>query len=96
MTYLYATLPLADVADYPFVTWIPFVEHALKVREEMAWCAQLSEGYFADYVLYPRINTEDIEECRQLFYGMLKERVQNLPLEQAALEVNYWCQENAL
>ena len=29
------------------------------------------------------------------FYGMLKERVQNLPLEQAALEVNYWCQENA-
>ena len=67
MTYLYATLPLADVADYPFVTWIPFVEHALKVREEMAWCAQLSEGYFADYVLYPRINTEDIEECRQLF-----------------------------
>ena len=95
MTYLYATLPLADVADYPFVTWIPFVEHALKVREEMAWCAQLSEGYFADYVLYPRINTEDIEECRQLFYCMLKERVQNLPLEQAALEVNYWCQENA-
>ncbi len=95
MTYLYATLPLADVADYSFETWIPFVEHALKVREEIAWCKALPEDIFADYVLYPRINTEDIEECRQMFYGMIYDRVKDLNMEQAALEINFWTQENA-
>lgn len=95
MTYLYATMPLADVADYPFITWLPYVKHALKVRQEIQWCRELPEDIFADYVLYPRINTEDIEECRQLFYSMIYERVKDLSVEQAALEVNYWCQENA-
>ena len=95
MTYLYATLPLTDVADYSFETWIPYVEHALKVRSQIAWCQALPEDIFADYVLYPRINTEDIEECRQLFYGMIYDRVKELDMEQAALEVNFWCQENA-
>ena len=95
MTYLGATLPLADLVNYPFQTWLPYVEHALNMRKEMSWCQVLSEDIFADYVLYPRINTEDIEECRQLFYRELLPRIQDLTLEEAVLEVNYWCQENA-
>lgn len=95
MIYLYATLPLTDLVSYSFETWIPYVEHALYVRREMSWCQTLGEDIFADYVLYPRINTEDIEECRKLFYQELAPRVKGLSLEEAILEVNYWCQENA-
>lgn len=95
MTYLGATLPLTDLVSYSFQTWIPYVEHALSLKQKMSWCQDLPEDIFADYILYPRINTEDIEECRQLFYQELLPRIKDLPLEQAALEVNYWCQENA-
>ena len=95
MTYLAATLPSADLPNYPLSVWIPYIEHALKVREEFPWCKELPEDMFVDYVFYPRINTEDIECPLEVFYNELKPRIEGKTLEQAVLEVNYWCQEHA-
>ena len=95
MIYLMATLPFSDLANYPLSTWAPYIRHALNMRSSMEWCRQLPEDIFADCVLYPRINTEDIAECRRLFAQLLMPRVSGLTAKEAALEVNYWCQENA-
>ena len=98
MTYLLATLPYADLCDYPIEAYEEGVRHALMVRETIPWCKALPEDIFTDYVFYPRINTEDYEEARPLFYGelmpRLKELVENDNIEQAVLETNYWCQEH--
>ncbi|MCF0135245.1 MAG: transglutaminase domain-containing protein [Lachnospiraceae bacterium] len=94
MTYLMATLPLSDLSNYPLSAWIPYIEHALMLRSTLSWCRELSEDMFTDYVFYPRINTEDIEECRRLFYSLLEPRIQGKDMPGAVLETNYWCQEN--
>ena len=94
MTYLYATLPVADLVNYPTETWIPYIEHALMLRRTAWWCRSIDEQTFIDYVFYPRINTEDMEECRRLFYRQLWDKVCNLSEEQAVLEINYWCQQH--
>lgn len=94
MTYLYATLPVADLVNYPTETWIPYIEHALMLRKTAWWCRTIDEQTFIDYVFYPRINTEDMEECRRLFYSELWSKVCDLSEEQAVLEINYWCQQH--
>lgn len=94
LIYLMATLPMSDLANYPLSAWVPYIRHALMLRETFEWTRDLDEQTFTDYVFYPRINTEDIEECRQFFYGMLEPRIRGLNLEQAVIETNYWCQEN--
>lgn len=94
MRYLMATLPVSDLANYPLSAWTPYIRHALKLRNEISWCKDLPETIFTDYVFYPRINTEDIEECRQLFYSELMPRIQGMNEEQAVIETNYWCQEH--
>ena len=50
-----------DMKDYPIEAYEAGVKHALMVRETIPWCEELPEEIFADYVFYPRINTEDYE-----------------------------------
>lgn len=90
-----ATLPLSDLADYEFGFFLRTVRHALRVREEFAWCRTLPEQMFFLHVLYPRINNEELADCRELFYRALRDRVCGLSAEQAILEVNRWCAEQA-
>lgn len=94
--YLLATLPISDLTNYGLEDLLPFIRHSLMLREKMPWTKALSEDYFIDFVLYPRINTENIEDCRGFFYeellGYLKEGDWASDQE-LALAVNYWCQE---
>lgn len=101
LLYLAATLPVKDLAEHEVTDYLPFVRHALKLRKEVPWCRELPEDLFAEQVLYPRINTEDISFCRDLFYDLLRPRLTEKELfgdpakmAEAALEVNYWAQEN--
>lgn len=93
MEFLYGTMPIQDVGMYDFSLFLSFVRHALMLRRQVEWCRRLPEGIFLQYVLYPRINTEGLEDCRPFFYGQLKERIQGLSMTEAALEINYWCAE---
>ncbi len=93
MEFLYGTMPIQDVGMYDFSLFLSFVRHALMLRRQVEWCRRLPEGIFLQYVLYPRINTEGLEDCRPFFYGQLIERIQGLSMTEAALEINYWCAE---
>jgi len=94
MMFLYASMPVSDMADYDFGVYMDFVEHALFLRKNVSWCKDIPDDIFLSYVLYHRINNEDIHKCRKLFYQSIYERVAGRTMEEAALEVNYWCAEN--
>lgn len=95
MKFLYGTMPVRDAGEYEFQVFLSYVRHSLFLREHVEWCAELPEDMFVHYVLYYRINSEDICDSRAFFYEKLKDRIAGLPLEKAVLEINYWCAENA-
>ncbi len=93
--FFYGTMPLRDAGEYPFEIFLSYVRHALWLRKTMDWCKRLPEDLFVHDVLYYRINSEDISDCRSFFYEQLKDRIVGLDEYQAAVEINYWCVEHA-
>lgn len=95
LSYLYGTLPVTDCIDVQAEVLRSYVRHALFLREEMPWARELGEGMFVHYVLFPRVNSEPLVDCRPLFFGLLRDRVAGLSSYEAVREVNYWCCEMA-
>lgn len=95
MKFLYGTMPLRDAGEYSFDVFYSFVKHSVWLRENVEWCRRLPEDVFVHYVLYYRINSEDISDHRCFFYSMLNRRIEGLGMKEAVLEINYWCAENA-
>ena len=96
LTFLYAYMPLSDLADYPGDFHLMNVQYAFKAREEMPWGKIIPEREFRHFVLPYRVNNENLDEARQVFYEELKDRVKNLSLQDAVLEVNHWCHEKVV
>jgi len=89
-------LPESDLDCYPEEMFLQFIDHALFLRASIPWCADLEQEIFAHYVLFPRVNDEDLSFHRRLFYDALWPRIQQLPtVEAQVLEVNRWCHEMA-
>ena len=93
--FFYGTMPLRDAGEYPFEIFLSYVRHGLWLRKTIDWCKKLPEDLFVHDVLYYRINSEDISDCRSFFYEQLKDRIAGLDEYQAAVEINYWCVEHA-
>ena len=93
MQFLYAYMPLPDIADYSAEYHLENVDYALKARAEMPWGKQVPVREFLHFVLPVRVNNENLDCSRPAFYKELKERVENLSMREAVLEVNHWCHE---
>lgn len=93
LQFLFAYMPLADLAEYDGKFFLDNVRHSLKVQDSMPWGRAIPEDIFRHYVLPVRVNNENLDSARWVFYPELKPRVKGLTLEQAALEVNRWCHE---
>lgn len=93
MQFLYAYMPLPDITDYSGEFHLMNVDYALRARAEMPWGKSVPDQEFLHFVLPARVNNENLDECRSLFFEELKERVGNLSMYDAALEVNHWCHE---
>lgn len=93
LSFLYASMPLPDSVDYPREYWLQNIETSLEARQEMAWGQQIPEREFRHFVLPVRVNNENLDDSRQVFYEELKERVRGLSMSDAILEVNHWCHE---
>lgn len=95
MEFLARHLPDSDLDCYPFALFLQFADHALFLRETDPLCGALDWELFAHYVLFPRVNDEDLSFHRVLFYEELWPRVGALPTaEERVLEVNRWCHEH--
>ena len=91
--FLYAYMPLADVTDYSTAFFLDNVRQTLKVRREMTWGEKVPELLFRHFVLPLRVNNENLDSARMVFYRELKPRVEGLSMTDAVLEVNHWCHE---
>ena len=91
--FLYKYMPLADVTDYQPQFFLDNVRMSMKAQKEMAWGKNVPELLFRHFVLPIRVNNENLDNSRTVFYNELKERIKGLSMKDAILEVNHWCHE---
>lgn len=95
LEFLYGSMPLNDSIDYDRDYWRENVELAMRARREMPWGASVPEREFRHFVLPVRVNNENLDSARRVFYRELAPRVKGLSMHDAALEVNHWLHEKA-
>ena len=93
LEFLYAYMPLSDLADYDGSFYLNQVRGALKAREYFDWGKTIPDDVFRHFVLVYRVNNENLDDARYVFFDELKDRVKGMTMEEAALEVNHWCHE---
>ena len=91
--FLLAYLPLSDMADYDGTFFLDNARLSLKAKKDMPWGASIPEDIFLHFVLPVRVNNENLDSFRIVMYKEIYNRVKNLDLRSAALEVNHWCHE---
>ncbi len=96
LEFLYAYMPLSDLADYDGDFFLKQVDAAFAARDYFAWGKMIPEDIFRHFVLVYRVNNEDLDTARVVFFNELKDRVKGLSMTDAALEVNHWCHEKVV
>ena len=94
LDFLYAGMPLPDSVDYSREFWEANVKVAVKARHEMPWGEKVPGREWRHFVLPLRVNNEDLDSFRIVYYDELKERVKGKSMYAAVLEVNHWCHEH--
>ncbi|MCM3038540.1 transglutaminase domain-containing protein [Paenibacillus motobuensis] len=95
LKYLYAYMPVNDMADYNSDLFLSYVRQSLEIRKTMPWGSRVPDHLFLHFVLPYRVNTENIEDSRGILHQELNERTRSLSMADAILETNYWCHEKA-
>ena len=102
--YLYMTMPFSDIGNYSFDVYLDYAENGVSLWRESEAVRNLPELLYLNYVLYHRVNEEEIAPCRKLFrseiHDFMEEKGETGLLEtgnrkDAAIEVNYWCAQEA-
>lgn len=93
LQFLYAYMPLSDIADYTPEFYLANIRQSFLTQHEMPWGKEVPKKLFRHFVLPVRVNNENLDSARFVLYAELKERVKNHTLPEAILEVNHWCHE---
>ncbi len=93
LRFVYAYMPLSDLADTKPGFVLANIRQSLLARKEMTWGSRIPEEEFLHFVLPMRVNNENLDSFRLVYYDELKARVKGLTMKEAALEVNHWCHE---
>lgn len=95
LEFLYAYMTIGDITDYSGDYFKKNVDASFMARETMPWGKNVPEREFNHFVLPIRVNNENLDDSRFVFYDELKDRVKDLSMYDAVLEVNHWCHEKA-
>jgi len=93
LKFLFAYMPLSDLADLSGGYFLSNVQISLKAKDEMPWGSKIPEDIYLHFVLPPRINNENLDSFRIKMYSEIAGRVKSLSMKDAALEINHWCHE---
>ena len=93
LKFLYAFMPLNDLADYTGSFFLDHVKASLRARKKMAWGKKIPDDIFLHFVLPYRVNNENLDSFRMVYYDEITQRVKGLSMKNAALEINHWCHE---
>ena len=83
MKFLYAYMPLPDISGHPDTFFLANVDATLRAREEMPWGKKVPEREWRHFVLPLRVNNENLDMARPVFYEELKDRVKGLSMKDA-------------
>jgi transglutaminase-like putative cysteine protease len=93
LEFLYAYMPLCDLADYDGDFYLKNVRASFAAKDTFSWGKIVPESLFRHFVLPIRVNNENLDSSRWIFFSELKDRIKHLSMKDAALEVNHWCHE---
>jgi hypothetical protein len=93
LEFLFAYMPLSDLADYSGEFFLSNVVASFAARDTFSWGKTVPEDIFRHFVLPIRVNNENLDSARWIFFTELKSRVRKKSMTDAALEVNHWCHE---
>ena len=93
LKFLFAFMPLNDLADYDGEFFLANADIALKTKEKTGWGKSIPDDIFLHYVLPVRINNENLDSFRIVYYDEIMSRIKSMDMKEAALEINHWCQE---
>ena len=93
LKFLYAFMPLNDLADYNGNFFLANVNASLKARKDTPWGKSIPIDIFLHYVLPVRVNNENLDSFRIAYYDEIMNRISGMNLHDAALEINHWCHE---
>ncbi|MCC8035274.1 MAG: transglutaminase-like domain-containing protein [Rikenellaceae bacterium] len=91
--FLLAYSPLCDLADCEPEYFLEQVRGAFRASDHFGWGRSVPEDIFRHFVLPFRINNENPDQARNVFFDELKERISGMTMQEAALEVNHGCHE---
>lgn len=96
LEFLYAYLPTCDITDYSGSYFLENIRLSEQARNEMPWGKKVPDDLFRHFVLPIRVNNENLDNSRRVFFNELKDRVKRLSMKDAILEVNHWCHEKVV
>lgn len=96
LQFLYAYMPLSDAVNYDGAYFLENVRLSEQTRREMPWGMRIPTEIYRHFVLPVRVNNEDLDASRRVFHDELADRVRNLSMADAILEVNHWCHEKVV
>ena len=88
-----ASKPLGDSVDYSQDYFSQNIKASFTAKKELPWGKRVPEREFKHFVLPVRVNNENLDDFRMVYYEELRDRVKNLTMYDAVLEVNHWCHE---
>lgn len=88
-----ASKPLGDSVDYSQDYVSQNIKASFTAKKELPWGKRVPEREFKHFVLPVRVNNENLDDFRMAYYEELRDRVKNLTMYDAVLEVNHWCHE---
>ena len=94
LQFLYAYMPVADVTDYPTAFYLDNIRTTFQIKNEMPWGSTVPDLLFRHFVLPLRVNNENLDNSRKIFFQALKDRIKGMSMQEAILEVNHWCHEH--
>jgi transglutaminase-like putative cysteine protease len=95
LEFLFAYMPLSDLADYDGAFFLKQVRTAFEAKRTLPWGTQVPEELFRHFVLPYRVNNENLDTARLVIFRALKDRLKGMSMREAVLEVNHWCHERA-
>ena len=96
LEFLYAYMPLGDIVNMEPSYYLDHYRMMRKALKEMPWGKNVPEREMRHFVLPVRVNNENLDSARYVFYEELAPRIKNMSMMDAVLEVNHWCHEKAV
>jgi hypothetical protein len=95
LKFTYAYMPINDLGDCSGDFFLKHVRDMFEIRRKVPWGSKVPDKIFCHFVLPYRVNNENVEDHTQIFFNELFDRVKELSMYDAILEVNHWCYEKA-